>query len=259
MSEVVTLERDGPVAWITLNRPESLNAINDAVRAALPDCVRAAEADPDLRVLVLRGAGSRAFCAGADIKEFAPVDAPAVDRQARASRNWIAAFDAARKPMIASIHGYCLGGGLEIALACDLRVAASNAVFGFPETGLGIMTGIGGSQRLPRIVGLGLALDMMLSGERLDATRSLDAGLVTRTCPPDDLSRVTRELALTVAAKAPLATAYAKEAVHAALDVPLAAGMRREVDLLSLLLTTEDRLEAARAFKEKRSPSFSGR
>jgi enoyl-CoA hydratase/carnithine racemase len=259
MSEPVLLEIADAVAWITLNRPEAMNALNTATRDALPKAIRAADADPAVRVIVLRGAGERAFCAGADIKEFVEVPSPAEYRQSRVHDSWIRAFDEARKPVVASIHGICLGGGLEIALACDIRIAAEDALIGLPETGLGIMTGVGGSQRLPRVVGLGLALDMMLTGERISAARAREIGLVTRVVPCAELHAATAALAAHLAARPPMAMALAKEAVRAAMELPLREGMRLEVDLLTLLLNTEDRLEAARAFREKRKPRFSGR
>jgi len=215
MNKAVTLEVEGAIAWVTLNRPDALNAINNEVRDSLPQCIRGADADEAVRVIVVRGAGQRAFCAGADIKEFAPVESLSKSRQARVQESWIRPFDETRKPLIASIHGYCLGGGLEIALACDIRVAAKTATFAFPETGLGVITGVGGSQRLPRIVGLGLALDMMLSGATLDAERAFAVGLVSRIVNGDDLLTATRALAETIASKAPIANIYAKEAIKA--------------------------------------------
>jgi enoyl-CoA hydratase/carnithine racemase len=259
MTPTVLLETREQIAWITLNRPEAMNALSQQLRAELPAAIRAAEADPEVRVLVLRGAGERAFCAGADIKEFVEVPAPPLYRQARTPESWISAFDATRKPILASIHGHCLGGGLEIALACDMRIAAEDAQFGFPETGLGIITGVGGSQRLPRVVGHAIALDMMLTGERIDAARALAMGLITRLVPRAALAAETEALAARLAARPPMAMAFAKEAVRAAFDLPLRDGMRLEVDLSTHLLNTEDRLEAARAFREKRKPHFTGR
>ena len=259
MTATVLLEIRDRIGWITLNRPEAMNALSTRVREELPAALRAAAADPEVRVLVLRGAGERAFCAGADIKEFVEVPSPTDYRQSRVHESWIAAFDAVRKPLLASIHGHCLGGGLEIALACDIRIAAEDALFGLPETGLGVMTGVGGSQRLPRIVGMGQALDMILTGERIPAARAHAIGLVTRLVPRAALAAETEALAARLAARPPIAMQFAKEAVRAALDLPLRDGMRLEVDLLTHLLNTEDRLEAARAFREKRPPTFAGR
>lgn len=258
MTTVLTETRD-QIAWITLNRPEAMNALSVQLRAELATALRAAEADPEVRVVVLRGAGDRAFCAGADIKEFVEVPSPPAYRQARVPESWITPFDLTRKPIIASIHGYCLGGGLEVALACDIRIAAEDAQFGLPETGLGIMTGVGGSQRLPRMVGLAQALDMILTGDRIDGRRAREIGLVTRVVPRAELAAETEALALRLAARPPMAMAFAKEAVRAAQDLPLRDGMRLEIDLITHLLNTEDRLEAARAFREKRKPHFTGR
>ena len=258
MTTVLTETRD-QVAWITLNRPEAMNALSVQLRAELAAAMRAAEADAEVRVVVLRGVGDRAFCAGADIKEFVEVPSPPAYRQARVPESWITPFDLTRKPIIASIHGYCLGGGLEVALACDIRIAAEDAQFGLPETGLGIMTGVGGSQRLPRMVGLAQALDMILTGDRIDGRRAREIGLVTRVVPRADLAAETEALALRLAARPPMAMAFAKEAVRAAQDLPLRDGMRLEIDLITHLLNTEDRLEAARAFRQKRKPHFTGR
>ena len=247
------------VAWITLNRPQAINAINDEIRTALPHAVDAAEANPDVRAIVIRGAGPKGFCAGADIKEFAAVEVPAAYRQERAHNHWVAAFERAAKPLIASIHGYCLGGGLEIALACDIRIAATSATFGFPETGHGIIPAAGGTQRAARVLGLGRALDLILTGERIDARQALSMGLVSRLAEPEELGERTLALARAIAARPPLACQFAKEAVHAGADLPLQAGLRRELDLYTHLLNTHDRREAAEAFREKRRPIYKGR
>ncbi|HEY0297392.1 MAG TPA: enoyl-CoA hydratase/isomerase family protein [Bordetella sp.] len=255
---VITEVRDG-VAWLTLNRPEALNAINEAVRAELPAALAAADAREDVRVVVLRGAGPRAFCVGADIKEFSAVGSALAWRQQRAHRHWISAFDRVVKPTIAAVHGHCLGGGLEIALACDIRIAADDASFGFPETGHGIIPGAGGTQRITRLLGQGVALDLVLTGERIDAARALAMGLVSRVAPAAGLAELAAAVAARIAERPPLAVQFAKEAVRAGAELPLAAGLRYETDLSAHLINTEDRLEAARAFREKRKPVFTGR
>ncbi len=247
------------VCSITLNRPESMNTVNEEIRHALPIALRAADSDPAVRVIVLRGAGDRAFCAGADIREFRAPQAPVQYRQNKVHQHWVAAFEAVRKPMIAAIQGYCLGGGLEIALACDLRIAARNAQFGFPETGLGILPGAGGTQRITRVLGMSLALDLVLSGRRLDAETALAVGLVSRLVDAGDLAEQSRVFAESIAARPPLAVQLAKEAVLGGRELPLAEGMRLESDLQSLLVNTEDSVEAANAFREKRKPVFKGR
>ncbi|WP_431285085.1 enoyl-CoA hydratase/isomerase family protein [Humitalea sp. 24SJ18S-53] len=246
--EVVLFAVSGGIAWVTLNRPAKLNAVNAAMRAALGRAARMAAEDAQVRVVVLRGAGPRAFCAGADIHEFDEVPSAAEARQSRMTARWLQPLEELRKPVLASIHGYCLGGGLEMALACDIRICAEDASFGFPETGLGMLTGVGGSQRLPRAVGTALAMDMMLTGDRISAGRALTAGLVTRIVPPAALAAETEALARQLAARSPLALAFAKEAIHAAQDLPLQDGLRLETDLLSLLLNTPERITAVRAF-----------
>src|SRR6185436_7961070 len=213
MSGAVLYEKSGAVAWITLNRPDAMNALNIEIREGLPKALRQADADPEVRVIVLRGAGPKAFCAGADIKEFSAVDSAPAYRQSRID-NWPRAFDDVKKPLVASIHGFCLGGGFEIALACDIRIAAKDAKFAFPETGLGIIPGAAGTQRASRIAGLGAALDLVLTGERIDAERAYALKLVTRVCERAALEEETKKLADAIASRAPLASVFAKEAVR---------------------------------------------
>ncbi len=259
-NQVVLYEKHGATAWITLNRPEALNAINVEVCDGLARAVRHADADPEVRVMVLRGAGARAFSAGADIKEFRPLESASQSRQSLVPGNrWIDAVGGASKPMIAAIHGFCLGGGLEIALMCDLRIAAEDAQFGLPEVSLGIIPGAGGTQRLWRVVGVGHALRMILTGERIDAQEAHRIGLVTQVLPSGRLVEEAERLANVIASHAPLALAMAKEAVCKGPDLGLTDGLRLEADLSALLLTTHDYVEAATAFAEKRRPVFRGR
>lgn len=255
----VLVAHQGAVAWIMLNRPQAMNSINDDVRRQLPVAIRAADADPSVRVLVIHGAGERAFCAGADIKGFTEAPTPAKFRQSRLQGHWIEAFDAAKKPVIAAIHGYCLGGGLEIALACDIRIAADDAAFALPEVSRGTLPGAGGTQRLARVIGMGRALDMLLSAERIDTAEALRIGLITRSTPRDQLLDETQRLAETIAGHAPLAVMFAKESMRKGTAPEFANGMQYEADLLALLLDTEDRREAGRAFREKRKPKFTGK
>lgn len=253
----LVVEREAAIGWVTLNRPQSINAINDAVRQDLPAALRLLDADPDVRVIVLRGAGERGFCAGADLKERSVPDDASNTQPAPERSSWIEAFDRIAKPLVASIHGFCLGGGLEIALACDLRIASSDAVFALPETGLGLIPGGGGTQRLPRIVGLGHALDLMLTGERIDAATALRLGLVSRLAPDREaLAAETAALARRVAERPPLATCFAKEATRAGAELELQAGLRLERALFTLLLSSDERREAVAAFREKRAPDF---
>lgn len=254
----VLFEQQGCVAIITLNRPQAINAINNEVRASLPEAIRRADRDPAVRVSILRGAGDRGFCAGADIKELNSFHT-LERRNSLVHEAWIDALDKSRKPVIAAIHGFCLGGGLEIATACDIRMATHDAVFGFPEVGLGLITGAGGSQRLVRLVGLSRALDLFITTDRVDAREAWRIGLVTRLLDAGrDLQAEAMTLAQRIAQLPPAAVCYAKEAMRRGSELPSDAGRRLEVDLFALLMTTRDRVEAANAFREKRPPRFTG-
>jgi enoyl-CoA hydratase len=255
---VLYAAREG-VATITLNRPKVHNAINAQVRAELPGMVEAANADPDIRVIVLRGAGDRAFCAGADVTEFQPVTSLPEARERREREAWNDVLAASAKPTVAAIRGYCLGGGLEMAIACDLRIAAEGSTFGFPEVGLGVIPGTGGTQRLPRLIGVAAALRMVLTAERLDASEALTLGLISEIVPVAGFEARVDELSASLASHGPLAMQYAKKAILQGSDLPLAAGLRMERDLATLLTNTEDRLEGTRAFRDRRRPRFVGR
>ena len=246
------------VATLTLNRPDVHNAMNERMRRELTDCFGALGANDEVRVVVVTGAGERAFSAGADIREFVEPQIPTRFRETRRRVDFRQLMDRCPQPIIAAIRGYAFGGGLELALACDIRVAGDDARLGLPEIDLAIIPGGGGTQRLPRLVGRGRALDMILTGARLDAREALSIGLVERVVPAAQVLPVARELAKTLAAKAPVALRYAKEAVVKGLELPLADGIRLESDLATLLRTTEDRIEGARAFLEKRKPRFTG-
>jgi enoyl-CoA hydratase len=254
----VRLEVAAGVADITLNRPESRNALNQEMRRELVAAVAAAADDPAVRVLVVRGAGEKAFCAGADIKEFVPPNSLVAAREERTGPKWTDALAACPKPTVAAVHGYCLGGGLEIALACDLRVATQNAVFGLPEVRRAIIPGAGGTQRLPRVVGLGPALRMILTGEPVDAEEALRIGLVSQVVPTGALDEAVAPLADAFRRTGPRAVAYAKEAVRRGFDLPLSEGLRLEGELSTLLTTTQDRAEGAAAFAERREPVYTG-
>lgn len=260
INDSVSVEHEGALGWIVLTRPAQINAINDEIRHGVPHALRAFEHDAAVRVIVIRGEGARGFCAGADIKETrAPETSIEVRRRMEGAR-WIEAIDVAQKPVIAAIHGYCLGGGLELALACDVRFAAPDAVFSLPETALGLIPGGGGTQRLPRVVGPGRAMDMMLSGERIGAPAAQAMGLITRTASTSEhLVDEVRAFALLIAAKAPAATLSVKRAARAALDMALKQGLDLELDLFAMLKPSDDAREAASAFRDKRPPNFTGR
>ena len=257
--DAIVIERRGTVGLIGLNRPEKINAINDQLREGLTAALVNLRDDPAIGAIVIHGGTGRGFCVGADITERKALQSPVAVRDAMTGGMWIDAFDKVPKPLIAAVHGYCLGGGLEIALACDIRIASDSARFSLPETGLGLIPGAGGTQRLHRIVGLGHALDMLLTGDRIDAAEAHRIGLITRRVDTDhDLLQSTVELAAGIADRAPTATAYVKEAAHSGADLDLASGLALERSLFALLTGTADKAEAARSFAEKRPPRFTG-
>lgn len=258
-SPTVLSSQSGRVALVTLNRPQVINAVNMEMRSLLPATLLALDADPQVGAIVLAGSGERGFCAGADIKEVRSAPTSVGERQRLMPRSWIESIDQLRKPVVAALHGICMGAGLELALACDIRIAARDVRMALPETGLGVIPGGGGTQRLPRLIGIGRALDMILTGDELDARRACDCGLVTRL---EDTREAALQAALKLAERlterAPLATAFAKEAIVAGAAMPLQDGLRLEKSLYAILATTQDRLEAAAAFRDKRKPEFSG-
>jgi enoyl-CoA hydratase len=257
--QAILLERDGHVATVTLNRPEVLNAQNNQLREEMFDAFSTLKSDEDVRAIIVTGAGERAFSAGADIKEFLEPPVPTRFREQRKRLDYRGEMDRCPQPIIAAIRGFALGGGLELALACDIRIAAEDAQLGLTEINLAIIPGGGGTQRLPRLIGRGKALEMVLTGARVPAAEALRIGLVERVVPVAELMPTALSLARTIAEKAPIALRYAKEAVVGGLALPLADGLRLENDLATLLRTTEDRVEGARAFVEKRKPRWSGR
>jgi enoyl-CoA hydratase len=255
---VVEVENAGGVRILTINRPEKRNALNAEVRERLSAAVDDAIADPEVRVLVFTGAGDKAFVAGADVSEFAgrsPID----QRRAMASPTVFDRVWDAPLPTIAMINGWCLGGGCELALACDLRVGADTAMLGQPEVRLGIIPGGGATQRLPRLVGYGKALQLILSGELVDGVSAYEIGLLDEVVPAAELRDRTLEIARTMADKSPVTLAIAKRAVRAAYEMPLSAGLEQERDLFALAFATEDKAEGVAAFLEKRSPEWRGR
>ena len=250
--------KDG-IATLTLDRPDVLNAMNNAMRAQLLEIFTRLRTDDAVKVVVVTGAGDRAFCAGADIREFLEPPTPTHFREARKRLDFRAEMERCSQPIIAAIRGFALGGGLEFALACDIRIAAEDAHLGLTEINLAIIPGGGGTQRLPRLVGRGKALEMILTGMRVPAAEALRIGLVERVVPVAELMSTAQTLARQIADKAPIALRYAKESVVGGLGLPLADGIRLENDLSTLLRTTEDRVEGAKAFVEKRKPKWTGK
>jgi enoyl-CoA hydratase/carnithine racemase len=256
--EAIRYELADGIATITLNRPAVHNAMNERMREELTACFGELARSEDARVVVVTGTGERAFSAGADIREFVAPQVPVRFRDGRRRVDFRAAMDRCPQPIIAAIRGFALGGGLELALACDIRIAGEDSQLGLTEVNLAIIPGGGGTQRLPRLVGRGKALEMILTGARIDAREALRIGLVERVVPATEVLSSAQALARTLSEKAPVALRYAKEAVVKGLGVPLEDGLRLENDLATLLRTTDDRIEGAKAFLEKRKPRFSG-
>lgn len=245
------------IATITVNRPDKLNALSAATLTELENAIDEAVARTDVGGVILTGAG-RAFIAGADISELARLTPLQAKLSALRGQAVFRKFEASPKPVIAAINGFALGGGCELALACHVRIAAEAAKFGQPEVKLGICAGYGGSQRLPRIVGRGRALQLLLTGETIDAQEAYRIGLVNRVTSSDELLPAASAMLRAMLANAPLALAYSIESVDRGLDVPLADGLNLEANLFGLLFGTQDAAEGTRAFVEKRAAQFSG-
>ena len=260
MGEFVSSERDGAVAVVTIANPP-VNALSARLLEELEAELVALDEDGDVRAIVVRGAGEKAFVAGADISEFPKLrEAPAAGGgPAGGIQRLGARLDSARTPTIAAIHGYCLGGGLELAMACDLRVAAEDSQLGQPEIKLGLIPGGGGTQRLPRLVGHGRALLLNLTGDPISGLQAYEWGLVERVVPAVELMDAALGLGHTLAERSPHAVGAVKRLAAETRDVPLAEGMTREAEGFARCLASEDGQEGVAAFLEKRKPSFSGR
>lgn len=256
--ETIAVEKRGAVAILTINRPDKLNALNMRVHEEGVAALDGLKADDAVRVVVLTGAGEKAFIAGADIGEFVEAT-PVTQRDLFHERTLFNAIDSFPKPVIAMINGFCLGGGNELALACDIRIGSETARFSQPEINLGIMCGGGGTQRLARLVGEGRAMEMCLSGDMIDATTAHKFGLLNHVFPADRLEAETIKVAEKIAEKAPIALQLTKEAVKFASRSNLDEGLRREVDLFAICFSTEDKKEGVAAFLEKRKPVFKGK
>lgn len=256
--QTITLERRGSVAVVTINRPDKLNALNTQVHIEGVAVLDELRKDDSVRVVVLTGAGEKAFIAGADISEFAE-HTPVSQRNTFHERTLFNSIDTFPKPVIAMINGFCLGGGNELALACDLRIGSETARFSQPEINLGIICGGGGTQRLARLIGEGRAMELCLTGDMIDAPTAHKFGLLNHVFPADQLEAETLRIAAKIAEKAPIALQLTKEAVKFASKSNLDEGLRREVDLFALCFSTEDKAEGVAAFLEKRKPVFKGR
>jgi enoyl-CoA hydratase len=257
--ETLRVDREPPIVTVTINRPEKLNALNAKSIGEMLQLFGELAADREVRAVVITGAGEKAFIAGADIKELAELDGVGAKELSRRGHALCDLIENLGRPTIAAINGFALGGGCEIALACTLRVASETARLGLPEVTLGLIPGYAGTQRLPRIVGKGRALELIVTGEPIKAQRALEIGLVNRVAPPEQLLSLAHELARTIASRGPVAVRHAMEAVHQGLESPFAEGCHLESNLFGLLAATEDWREGTGAFLEKRKPDFQGR
>ena len=255
----ILLDLRPPVATLTLNRPTVLNALNAALFAELAHAMRRLAEDPAVRVILLTGAGSKAFAAGADIREIAATDAVTGQELSLRGQAVFRFMETCGKPVLACINGFALGGGCELAMACTLRLAADTARLGQPEVKLGLLPGYGGTQRLPRLVGRGAALRLLLTGDIISAQEALRIGLVDEVLPAADLMPRAEALARQLAANAPLALASTLRAVDEGLDLPLEPALRREAELFGELCATADKAEGTAAFLEKRTPTWQGK
>ena len=259
MSQPVTFERDPDGVYrITLARPEAMNALNRATVDAISDAATSVRDDQSARVVVVGALGDRAFCAGADLKERAGMnDAEVADAVLRISRAMQAVAEIP-VPTIAAINGAALGGGFELALACDIRIASTTANMGLPETTLAIIPGGGGTQRLPRVAGLARAKELIFTGRRISAAEALQYGIVHEVAAPDELRMRASAIARTIASNGPVAVRAAKEAITRGLELPLAEAVALEHALYKRTIPTKDRLEGLQAFREKRPPVYRG-
>lgn len=262
MNQYVSTELDGSVAAVTIENPP-MNQLSAPLLEELEAELDRLDRDEDVRAVVLAGAGERAFVAGADIKEFPGLRAAAAEAQESGSARGIQKLgqrmDAASTPFIAAIHGFCLGGGLELAMCCDIRVCSDDAQLGQPEIKLGLIPGGGGTQRLPRLVGIGRALLLNLTGDFVDAQTAYEWGLVEKVVPRAELRETAVGIARTIAARSPVSVGILRELARTTRDLPLEEGLRREADGFRRCLESEDGAEGVAAFIEKREPNFTGR
>ena len=259
MSDNITLEIEGPIAVLTINRPEKRNAVNNQTVEDIDAALAQVEKNPDLRVLILTGAGEKAFVAGADVNELAKRDTLLGRSETRRRQEVYTRIEQLEIPSIAAINGWAVGTGLEIAMACSMRVASEKAKMGQPEVKLGITPGAGGTQRLPRLVGMGRALEMILTGDPVGAEEAKAMGLVNRVVPHDQVLAEAKKLAETIAARPKLAIQYSKAAVLRYADGSLSEGLDHESYLHALSCGTADKKEGVAAFLEKRDPKFTGK
>ena len=258
--ENIFYKKEDRIAHLIINRPEKRNALNRAARVELKTALEDAREDQSIRVLILSGAGGKSFIAGSDLNELSQLSALEMeDFLATLAQGFYTQFERLDKPVIAMIDGHCLGGGLELALACDIRIASETSKFGQPEILLGIMPGSGGTQRLTRLVGVGLAKELIFSGNIIDAAEALRLGLVNRVAPKEKLEETVMALAGKIAQQSPLALKWAKKSINMSQETGLSSGLGYEALAEALLFTSQDRQEGMKAFFEKRKPNFTGK
>jgi enoyl-CoA hydratase/carnithine racemase len=257
--QLVLEERQGQVVVLTLNRPDVMNSFNFALLRALKERMEALQFDPEARVIIIRGAGEKAFCAGADLKERASLSETQVKEFIYTIRGLFTYIESHNKPVIAAVNGIALGGGTELALACDIRIASSNASMGLTETRLAIIPGAGGTQRLPRLVGRGKAKELIFTGRRVDAQEALQIGLVNKICPPEALLDECLAMAAMICETGPIAIQQAKYAINHGIETDLHTGLAIESNAYWITIPTEDRTEGLTAFREKRKPVYKGK
>lgn len=255
---VIYNKRDG-IADVILNRPEVLNRYNIQMRDDIYQVLCAIHDDPDVLVVIFKGAGERAFCVGADLSEFGTAPSPTIARQVRFERDVWGLLSNLKQPLIAAMHGYVLGSGVEIACLCDIRIASEDAVFGLPEVSLGMIPAAGGTQTVPRIIGRGKALQFLLTSERIDAKEAYRIGLVNMVVSRAELYPTADKVAQKLLSHGPIALRHAKEAINRGLGLTLNQGLALEKKLAQIVAQTEDAAEGIRAFLEKRPPSFKNR
>jgi enoyl-CoA hydratase len=257
--ENISYEIKGPICYITMNRPKVMNALNRRTVEELNTAFHAAKEDVTVKGIILTGAGEKAFIAGADIAELSAIDGDQAGEFSATGQEVLSFIETLGKPVIAAVNGFALGGGCETAMACTIRIAAEHAKFGQPEVKLGIIPGYGGTQRLPRLVGKGRALQLILTGDLIDAHEALRIGLVNEVVPAKDLLSRCEAILKQIGANAPLAIRYSIDAVNEGIETDLGSGLKLEAKYFALAAATEDREEGTSAFVQKRAPQFQGK